>query len=267
MSKNWREDLDERVRINRVLTCYLLMDSWTPAMGAQLICGLQPVPDCTGIPVSACLLKTPNLPATNWQVNHAKRVLTRFIEEWQEDDVDVPSKISPTDFITWSEDSYINVGGSNRPEWLDYILTLCHSPSGSAPPAPAPAPFGLPEHALGLEHAVSVIAAHSTSQKSTSATTSQSFQARVVKLVEKGKIKSSIAVVIARAMDEAKTPYLVGEIWARLCEFAEKKEEPTLKYKEPMAFEVQYGGKRWNPYTKEALSAQLGRIKAALKDD
>lgn len=264
MSKTSREDLEERVRINRLLKGYLSMESLTPAMWAQLLCGVQPVPGCTDIPAAACQLKTPTLPATRNQLHNARKVLEQFIEEWQEDDVELPHTLSSGELILWSMESYSHVAGPHKPEWLEYILTLCQISSHSSPPVPAP--FGLAEHALELESVVSTVTARSTPQDSTSAGNRPSFHARIIELMGTGKVKSTIAGVIGLAMDQAQSPFSVGEIWARLCKMAEEGQEPALKYTGPMAFKVPYGNDGWRPYTKATLGAFLRRVRLTLKE-
>lgn len=265
MSKISREDLEEQVRINRLLKGYLSMESLTPAMWAQLICGVQPVPDSTDIPAAACQLKTPTLPATRDQLHNARKVLDRFIEECEEDGVELPHSNRPVDFVLWSMDSYSNNSIHSRPEWLDYILTFFPCSSPSSPPTPAP--FGLAEHALELESVVSAVTARSTPQDSTSAGNRPSYHARFIELMEKGKVKSTIAGVIGKVMDQAQSPFCVGEIWARLCKMAEEGQEPALQYTGPMAFKVPYGGHGWRPYTKATLGAFLRRVRTTLKEE
>jgi hypothetical protein len=265
MSKSLRADLDERARLNALLMKFFTMPLWTPAMGAQLVCGIQPVPNCDKIPDSACQLKNPQQPATPYQLHRARRVLERWVEDLEDEDDDepppLPSHLTPTEFVTWCEDSYDGSGPQFRPEWLDFTLTFFRGRSEWEPPMLAP--IELVERALDLERVVAVRDAESSPDELASEPRRRSFRKLVLELDAVGKVKSPIAVQIGTAMDRAASPFKATVIWGLLCKVAREGKDQTLRATGDMSFEVPHG-EGMRPYSMPRLSQYLRRLREVL---
>lgn len=258
--------LQNRVRTDDLLMGYFAMPSWTPAMGAQLVCGIQPVPNCTDIPKSGCQLSDPQSAATLRQLDWAGKVLARWFAEQQDDDetAEPPQKIAPMDFVIWCSESYENVGAPFRPEWLDYIFSFFSAPSKSSPPVAKTA--HMLKRALKLEEFASVVSDRVNYVDVGNSTTHKNFRERILALSDKGRIRSVIATEIAMAMDKANNPYSVGEIWTLLCQRAKSNESNLLKPMDPDGFKVPRSEDAWVPYKRSALEKTLARLKKLLSD-
>jgi hypothetical protein len=96
---------------------YLELKSWTPVMGALLISGIDPPPECNEIPDGGIGLDEKPLHASDPRFHEARHIL----KEWHdcadlEDDHVVD--IDPVDYINWCIDQDIQT------EWLALFLDL-----------------------------------------------------------------------------------------------------------------------------------------------
>ena len=114
---NLAEAIVEGGRINDRLLQYLQLKTWTPAMGALLIAGIDPPVDCNEIPDDGVGLDERSLHASNSRFIDARRILREW-HEWQEDAGEHFLEIEPIRFINWCLKDDINT------EWLHLFLRL-----------------------------------------------------------------------------------------------------------------------------------------------
>lgn len=160
LSRTSVEDLNECGRINAVLESFFRLPVWTPAMGAMLISGVLPGPGCAAIPDEASQLRNPAQPASDRQMDQARKALSKWVKEHTDEDDDgeviqAPAQTTPVDYLIWCEESYLRVPEPMRPSWLNYVLALSAGPSRDGVPPPAPAQ--LVERVLELEQFAAVV--------------------------------------------------------------------------------------------------------------
>jgi hypothetical protein len=146
MNDSITREIDERHQINARLGRFCALEGWTPAMGAMLIAGLNPIPGCTEIPERCASLRDPSLPGEARAIRHARAALQEWIESSEEDVelglVDkVPEQVTPTEFLLWSMEQYASSPDSSKPGWLPYWLSYAGWDSNGDAPRPAPPPL------------------------------------------------------------------------------------------------------------------------------
>ncbi|WP_341911106.1 AlpA family phage regulatory protein [Polaromonas sp. YR568] len=103
--------------INDRLRYFLELTTWTPAMGALLISGIDAPQDCTAIPDQGVGLDGKSLHPSDSRFSEARRIL-RDWHEWQEDAGDHSTEIVPVGFLNWCLREEIST------EWLGLCLDL-----------------------------------------------------------------------------------------------------------------------------------------------
>ena len=115
--RNLAEAIVEGCEINARLLHYLQLKAWTPAMGAMLIAGIAPSPDCTVISDGGIGLDGKPLHTSNARFHEARRILKEW-QEWQEDSGDRSLEAEPTRFLGWCIKEDITT------EWMRLLLEL-----------------------------------------------------------------------------------------------------------------------------------------------
>jgi hypothetical protein len=136
-------DLKEREGLDRRLSAFLSMDSWTPAMGAMLVSGLAPTPGCLQVPPTASALQDLSRIAQPHLVADARSVMLLWEDDWQ-DSIECglaatePDTMAPIDFLSWCSKEYEQMPEIRWPLWLRYWLMLAGFPSQAGVPTPVP---------------------------------------------------------------------------------------------------------------------------------
>ena len=115
--RNLAEAIVEGGEINTRLLHYLQLKAWTPAMGAMLVAGIAPPPDCTVIPEGGIGLDGKLLNTSNARFHEARRILKDW-HDWQEDSGDRSLEAEPTRFLGWCIKEDITT------EWMRLLLEL-----------------------------------------------------------------------------------------------------------------------------------------------
>jgi predicted DNA-binding transcriptional regulator AlpA len=110
---NLGELITNGTKINSIITKYLSMTTWTPAMGAMLVCGIQAPLSCNEIPNKGMGLDDKTINSSNARFRKARSIL----EDWNDQNARPPT-ISPLDFLIWSQEEQINT------DWLRLFLDL-----------------------------------------------------------------------------------------------------------------------------------------------
>ena len=105
-------------KINALITQHLSMATWTPAMGAMLVCGIQAPLGCKEIPNRGVGLDDKTISSSNARFRKARSIL----EDWHEQR-DRPLNVSPLEFLIWSQEEQINT------DWLRLFFDLSGSPT------------------------------------------------------------------------------------------------------------------------------------------
>lgn len=116
-SRNLAEVIVEGGKINARLLHFFQMKTWTPALGALLISGIDPPPDCNEIPEGGIGLDEKPLHFSDSRFHQARWIL-RDWHDWQEDSGDQSLEIEPPGFLAWCIKEDINT------EWLRLFLEL-----------------------------------------------------------------------------------------------------------------------------------------------
>lgn len=103
--------------INDRLRYFLQMDTWTPAIGALLIAGIDAPQGSGAIPDQGVGLDGKSLHLGDSRLDGAHRILREW-HEWQEDAGDQSSEIEPVRFLNWCLKEEIDT------EWLRLFLEL-----------------------------------------------------------------------------------------------------------------------------------------------
>lgn len=118
---NLGEAIVQGSRINARLLQYVRLKSWTPAMGALLISGIEAPMDCIDIPVSGIGLDEIALDAGHERLRKARSILDEW-QLWPTDANKLSLAIEPSDFLIWCVEKDITS------EWFRLMLELtgCH---------------------------------------------------------------------------------------------------------------------------------------------
>ena len=114
---NLGEAIVEGGKINARLLHYLQFKTWTPAIGALLICGINPPPDCHEIPDGGVGLDEKLLHTSNERFHEARRIFKEWYE-WKDDSGDPALEMEPLRFLEWCMREDIST------EWLPLFLEL-----------------------------------------------------------------------------------------------------------------------------------------------
>jgi hypothetical protein len=98
-------------------------DSWTVAMAAMFVWGIQPQDDATEIPTKARLLDDALRHAPSWQLHQARRVMAEWIDDHEEDtegEVSGSTLVRPLDFLFWCDEALR--GSAREPKMLNEFL-------------------------------------------------------------------------------------------------------------------------------------------------
>ena len=116
--RNLAEVIVEGGQINSKLQAYLQLKTWTPAMGAMLISGIQPPSDATEIPASGTGLDGKPLLGHDKRFQIARSIFSNW-QEQQEENEEMKSLMPPVDFLAWCvEEKEIHT------EWLALFLEV-----------------------------------------------------------------------------------------------------------------------------------------------
>ncbi len=107
----------EGERINGRLLHYLEFKTWTPAVGALLIAGIEPPLDCNEIPEGGIGLDAKPLHTSNSRFHNARHIFKEW-HEWKEDSGNTSIEMEPIRFIAWCIDEDIST------EWLKLFQEL-----------------------------------------------------------------------------------------------------------------------------------------------
>lgn len=118
------------VKQNQILLHFLEMPSWTPHMGAMLLAGVQPPPDCLEFPVEAKGIDGRKLVYGTVEFTTARAML-KLWQEWEFDDA-APDRLHPLAFLDWC----LNEAEIESP-WLEVMLLLVNCPRPSSAAADA----------------------------------------------------------------------------------------------------------------------------------
>ena len=110
---NLGELITSGTKINAIISKYLSMETWTPAMGAMLVCGIQAPLGCNEIPNKGVGLDDKTINSSNARFRKARSIL----EDWN-DQNDRPLNVPPFDFLIWSQEEQIGT------DWLRLFLDL-----------------------------------------------------------------------------------------------------------------------------------------------
>jgi predicted DNA-binding transcriptional regulator AlpA len=108
----------EGERINAHLLHYLEFKTWTPAVGAMLIAGIDPPLGCNEIPDVGIGLDEKPLDATDSRFRQAHHIFKEW-HEWKDDSGDPSLDMKPLRFLDWCMREDIST------EWLLLFLELC----------------------------------------------------------------------------------------------------------------------------------------------
>lgn len=114
---NLAESIAEGGKINNLILHYLQMKTWTPAMGALLISGIDPLLDCNEIPDGGIGLDEKPLHTSNGRFYEARRIFKEW-HEWKDDSGDPAVEMEPLRFLEWCMREDITT------EWLLLFLEL-----------------------------------------------------------------------------------------------------------------------------------------------
>jgi predicted DNA-binding transcriptional regulator AlpA len=115
--RNLAETIVQGGQVNDRLLHFLHLKTWTPAMGALLIAGIDAPHDCNSIPDGGIGLDQQLLDASNSRFVAAHRIFREW-HDWQEDVGVQSSEIEPVRFLNWCLRDEIDT------EWLRLFLEL-----------------------------------------------------------------------------------------------------------------------------------------------
>lgn len=264
MSDSPTQAIKERERINSHLDHFWSLATWTPAMGAMLVSGVAPAPNCTEISRSGADLRNPGTAATQRSLDDAERTLADWREYWEiriEDGetLQIPSEIAPFDFLLWCWDEYQSRPDWVRPPWLRYWLAFTGMEVDGD--APLPAPTQIVSRAAELEAFATVWHSKATAAQPAPQEGSQPLSPltlEVVKLIESDG-RSAIKHEIVKALKLANDPRNASAVWVHLCEMARSAKHPTLRYLDDATLKIPGSKKPWREYKRDTLELYLGR--------
>lgn len=115
--RNLADAIVEGGRINDRILHHLQLKEWTPAMGAMLISGIDPLTDGNDIPYGGVGLDGVELHGSNHRFNSARRILKDW-RDWEEDRREQHPQIAPLHFFEWCIEEGIAT------EWLSLLQEL-----------------------------------------------------------------------------------------------------------------------------------------------
>lgn len=133
VGKSLSANVEEQLRIKRLVRAYFQLDTWTVAEAVLLMQGLQPARGCKNVSEGGKDFRNP-LADPGVGINRAQTMLDDWIDTYQEgtkEELTGATQVIPFDFMMWAADDYENVAKDRRPEWLDYFLSFCRPDSES----------------------------------------------------------------------------------------------------------------------------------------
>jgi hypothetical protein len=258
------DDLKERSRINSHLDRFICLETWTPAMAAMLVSGITPTLGRTEIPDEALSLRDPSVEAHPRLIVEARKALEQWLDSEQDKiesglSTEVPAAVDPIDFLSWAEEEYDQTPDTMKPAWLRYWLAFAGFQQYAD--APLPAPTALVQRAVQLEGfaAVALSGAGSPSATPDSLPPRDEYVAKMVASIKRSR--SVIAELIALALAKSDTPRNPGSVWKQLAAIAELDKPSGLKYMSPTLLHIAHKDSGWKPYTQEALTQFLARLR------
>ncbi len=261
------EELKKLDRVNATIIEFLQRPTWTIAVGAMLISGVQPAAYATKIPDEGSQLLNPAVAASLNQLRSACSVMEEWAESYEDDDgsrSDVPTEQAPIDFLLWCEEAYR--GAIAPPELLHYFFRLAgFQKAGPAPQDVVARLLELEQHAA-VERSRQPPLEIETSLPNAQQPSPGHFFKRMEVLVENRKIILPIAMEIAEALDKTwptgiRQPRLV---WNHLLEMAKSGNHFSLRFTDPDILEVTCGTHIWAHYTRDAPDQFLRRNRVHL---
>ncbi len=250
----------ELKEINVTLQRYIDLKTWTPAMGAMLMCGIGPV----GRPIDVkgavgVSLRYPLSPAYESQ---AERVLDYWIEIYieehegsREDALDI--LLDPYDYISWCHEYFEHEGNFLRPGWLNYWEAFLDWEYQNNE-APIPVPKKIVDRLEALEHMVSdEVGRHPRiySLAKAGADEKAAYVDRVCASIE-ATGRSPIKSQIIEALNSTSEPKNGHAVWAELRRLAIVKKYPFLVYVNATSLKIP-SGSGWKDYDVTALQQFL----------
>ena len=228
-------DLKDRERINVILARYLDLSTWTPAMGAMLVCGVMPSAGGREIPESASPLRDPAGRLAPHGLPDARRVLEQWTADHQADVEDglrteVPSEIDPLEFLSWSMERYKMTPDAMKPTWLRYWLAFAgYDQDGEVP---SPAPRDIIKRAADLEDFASVVSSKMADSQGPShpKRPDDEYVENMAKLIRSSR--HCIAGLIICALRQADTPRQPGSVYMQLLAMAKENKSASLRWRE-----------------------------------
>jgi prophage regulatory protein len=115
--RNLADSIVQGGQINDRMRYLLELKTWTPAMGALLMAGVEAPDNCSAIPNDGIGLDQQPLHAGNRRIAQARHILREW-HDWQEDVGDQSTELEPVAFMNWCLRDEIDT------EWLHLFLEL-----------------------------------------------------------------------------------------------------------------------------------------------
>jgi hypothetical protein len=258
-------EIRERQRINSHLDYFWSLPTWTPAMGALLVSGVSPLPDCSVIPKAGSDLSSPGTAARQSALLEAQGTMELWREYWEIEtknrpSVEAPIKLEPLNFLNWCIDEFEHSADWLKPSWLRYWLAFTQIEIDDR--APLPAPARLVTRAAELEAFATIIHSKATVAEPSPTTAKAQPTSELTNLVIesiKSRGRSTIKAEIITALAFVNDPRNASAVWVYLCEMARNGRHLTLQYVDDVTLKIPEGKRGWNDYTRDALTQYLGR--------
>lgn len=279
MSKSSNLNIEERHHLNGRILSFLRLAHWTPWMGAQLLGCIQPNSEIEYLPTTSHRsLLHPEKPAEPNEVDDAKTILKRWVEDYTYDDdaeheslqkrqeLALCARPTPLDFLIWCEENFECRPRSMRPGWLAYWLSFIESTNEQRQP-PFPAPVELVTRAVELMHVAAYL--HRLPQLATIekppplAQPNADYVRRMVQTINQCNGKLSIDQLIVEALKSVTKPTSPMVIWQKLFAMAKSREYPhqIRLNKDEDGFQIPHGTERWNDYRISSIQQYLLRMR------
>jgi prophage regulatory protein len=116
-------------QLNSKLMSYLRMTTWSSAMAALIVSGVEPPPHGDGIPDGGTGLDGKHLHPSDGRLHDARRILKAWITvDADEGEAPRSSTVTPAEFLEWCIEEPRTHG-----EWLRYLLELAGFKDSSTP--------------------------------------------------------------------------------------------------------------------------------------
>lgn len=261
---------------DKLLMNYWWLDTWTPAEGAMIVCGVKPLPGRqTEIPDTAFGIDEVPLSKSSQRLKNARAILGNWQDEFVEEGLIPPAETKPYDFFNWCVDNgYLT-------DWLRLISSF--GGGGSIEPGLSFRnggvsdteritifPAGLMSALVGAAKSEEVMhrAIRSAIVPENRIPSQVLVDAVVPKpevlLCQKSKPKP-LDIVIDKAKSQASEPNNYQSVWAVLVDMAQKpgRQPPLMGYdEERCAIKIEPEDKmatEYEVFTKNALRLRMKR--------